>query len=679
MDHIMIKGAREHNLKNIDLSLPRNQFIVITGLSGSGKSSLAFDTLYAEGQRRYVESLSAYARQFLGQMEKPDVDFIEGLSPAVSIDQKSTSRNPRSTVGTVTEVYDYLRLLFARVGRPHCPYCRKQISSQTVQQMVDQLLLLPEGTRLQVLAPLVRGRKGEYGALFDELQRKGYVRVRVDGEVRELEETITLDKQKKHHIEVVIDRLVVRAGVESRLADSLEKALDLGDGLVIAQQGEGEEHLFSSHFACIQCGFSYEELSPRMFSFNSPYGACSTCGGLGITLEFDPELVIPNPELSIAEGAIHPWKGSYATYQRQFLEAFAAHQEIDLEKPFDALKPRERELVLGGTAEAFSFRYTSPYRRRTRQYTRAFPGVLGLLQQKYRELETDESRAEMSRYMSSKPCPSCNGSRLKTSSLAVTLGGKNISELTDLTVEEAMAFIGKLELTEKERFIARQVLKEITARLGFLLDVGLGYLTLRRSAATLSGGEAQRIRLATQIGSGLTGVIYILDEPSIGLHPRDNYRLLQTLERLRDLGNTVIVVEHDEDTIRSADFIVDMGPGAGEAGGHVVASGSLETIMREPASITGDYLVGRRSIALPDLHRPLQGRWVEVKGARANNLKGIDVKFPLGLFTCVTGGLGLRKKHAGKRDPGQGPGPETAPLPGQTGRIRGPGGSCLPG
>ncbi len=643
MDHIMIKGAREHNLKNIDLSLPRNQFIVITGLSGSGKSSLAFDTLYAEGQRRYVESLSAYARQFLGQMEKPDVDFIEGLSPAVSIDQKSTSRNPRSTVGTVTEVYDYLRLLFARVGRPHCPYCRKQISSQTVQQMVDQLLLLPEGTRLQVLAPLVRGRKGEYGALFDELQRKGYVRVRVDGEVRELEETITLDKQKKHHIEVVIDRLVVRAGVESRLADSLEKALDLGDGLVIAQQGEGEEHLFSSHFACIQCGFSYEELSPRMFSFNSPYGACSTCGGLGITLEFDPELVIPNPELSIAEGAIHPWKGSYATYQRQFLEAFAAHQEIDLEKPFDALKPRERELVLGGTAEAFSFRYTSPYRRRTRQYTRAFPGVLGLLQQKYRELETDESRAEMSRYMSSKPCPSCNGSRLKTSSLAVTLGGKNISELTDLTVEEAMAFIEKLELTEKERFIARQVLKEITARLGFLLDVGLGYLTLRRSAATLSGGEAQRIRLATQIGSGLTGVIYILDEPSIGLHPRDNFRLLQTLERLRDLGNTVIVVEHDEDTIRSADFIVDMGPGAGEAGGHVVASGSLEAIILEPASITGDYLVGRRSIPLPDLHRPLQGRWVEVKGARANNLKEIDVQFPLGLFTCVTGVSGSGK------------------------------------
>ncbi len=643
MDHILIKGAREHNLKNIDLSLPRNKFIVITGLSGSGKSSLAFDTLYAEGQRRYVESLSAYARQFLGQMEKPDVDFIEGLSPAVSIDQKSTSRNPRSTVGTVTEIYDYLRLLFARVGRPHCPYCRKQISSQTVQQMVDQLLLLPEGTRLQVLAPLVRGRKGEYGALFDELQRKGYVRVRVDGEVRELEETITLDKQKKHHIEVVIDRLVIRPGVESRLADSLEKALDLGDGLVIAQQGDGKEHLFSSHFACIQCGFSYEELSPRMFSFNSPYGACSTCGGLGITLEFDPELVIPNPELSIAEGAIHPWKGSYATYQRQFLEAFAAHQGIDLEKPFDALKPRERELVLGGTAEAFSFRYTSPYRRRTRQYTRAFPGVLGLLQQKYRELETDESRAEMSRYMSSKPCPSCNGSRLKASSLAVTLGGKNISELTDLTVEEAMAFMEKLELTEKERFIARQVLKEITARLGFLLDVGLGYLTLRRSAATLSGGEAQRIRLATQIGSGLTGVIYILDEPSIGLHPRDNFRLLQTLERLRDLGNTVIVVEHDEDTIRSADFIVDMGPGAGEAGGHVVASGSLEAIIREPASITGDYLVGRRSIPLPDLHRPLQGRWVEVKGARANNLKGLDVKFPLGLFTCVTGVSGSGK------------------------------------
>ena len=643
MDNIVIKGAREHNLKNIDLTLPRNKFIVITGLSGSGKSSLAFDTLYAEGQRRYVESLSAYARQFLGQMDKPDVDFIEGLSPAVSIDQKSTSRNPRSTVGTVTEIYDYLRLLFARVGRPHCPHCRKLISSQTVQQMVDQLLLLPESTRLQVLAPLVRGRKGEYSALFEELGRKGYVRVRVNGEIRELEESIKLDKNKKHNIEVVIDRLIVRQGVESRLADSLEKALDLGDGLVIVQQVDGDERLYSSNFACIDCGFSFEELSPRMFSFNSPYGACSECGGLGITLEFDPDLVIPNPELSISEGAIHPWKGSFTTFQRQFLEAFAEQQGIDLSKPFEALSAVEKEQVFHGSPEPFAFRYASPYRRRTRQYNRAFPGVLGLLQQKYRELETDESRAEMARYMSSKPCPGCGGKRLKASSLAVTLGGKNISELTDLTVEESMAFINRLELTEKERYIARQVLKEITARLGFLLDVGLGYLTLRRSATTLSGGEAQRIRLATQIGSGLTGVIYILDEPSIGLHQRDNFRLLQTLERLRDLGNTVIVVEHDEDTVRSADFIVDMGPGAGVAGGHVVACGPLESITREPSSITGDYLAGRRSIPLPEMHRPAGNRWLEVKGARANNLKDIDVKFPLGLFTCVTGVSGSGK------------------------------------
>ncbi len=643
MEHIMIKGAREHNLKNIDLSLPRNEFIVITGLSGSGKSSLAFDTLYAEGQRRYVESLSAYARQFLGQMDKPDVDFIEGLSPAVSIDQKSTSRNPRSTVGTVTEIYDYLRLFFARIGRPHCPHCRRQISSQTVQQMVDQLFLLPEDTRLQVLSPLVRGRKGEYGALFEELQRKGYVRVRVNGEVRELEETIALSKHKKHNIEVLVDRLIIRAGQESRLADSLEKALDLGDGLVIVQLGQEEERLYSSNFACVDCGFSFEELSPRMFSFNSPYGACSACGGLGITLEFDSALVIPNPELSISEGAIHPWKGSYSTYQRQFLEAFAAQREIDLERPFETLNTEEKGLILYGSPEVFLFRYNSPYRRRSRQYQRPFPGVLELLQQKYRELETDESRAELARYMSSKPCPDCDGQRLKASSLAVTLGGMNISQLTALTVEESMAFMNSLELTEKERFIARQVLKEINARLGFLLDVGLGYLTLQRSATTLSGGEAQRIRLATQIGSGLTGVIYILDEPSIGLHPRDNDRLLQTLRRLRDLGNTVIVVEHDEDTIRSADFIVDMGPGAGESGGYVVASGPLEAIMREPSSITGDYLVGRRAIPLPDVLRPSREKWLEVRGARANNLKDIHVKFPLGLFTCVTGVSGSGK------------------------------------
>lgn len=643
MDKIVIKGAREHNLKNINLEIPRNKLVVITGLSGSGKSSLAFDTIYAEGQRRYVESLSAYARQFLGQMEKPDVDFIEGLSPAVSIDQKSAPRNPRSTVGTVTEIYDYLRLLFARIGKPHCPACKKPIASQTVQQMVDQLMLLPEGSRLVLLAPLVRGRKGEYGALFDELRKKGYVRVRVDGEIRELEEVISLSKNVKHNIEAVIDRLVIRPGIESRLADSLEKALDLGDGLVLVQDLERGERIFSSNFACIECGFSFEELSPRMFSFNSPYGACPTCGGLGITMEFDPELVIPNPELSIAEGAIHPFKGNFSSYYRQFLESFARHFHIDLGKPFASLSPKEKELILYGSPETIPFCYASPYRKKTRHYHKPFPGVLKVLEQRYQELESDESRAEMARYMSSKPCPKCKGSRLKEASLAVTVGGKNIDQLVSLTVEELRDFISSLQLTEKEAHIARQVLKEISERLGFLMDVGLNYLTLKRSATTLSGGEAQRIRLATQIGSGLTGVIYILDEPSIGLHQRDNTRLLRTLMRLRDLGNTVIVVEHDEETIRSADYVVDMGPGAGEKGGYVVATGPPEKIMQEPASITGDYLAGRRTIPLPSQHRPFQGRWLEVKGASAHNLKNIDVKFPLGMFTCVTGVSGSGK------------------------------------
>jgi len=641
MEKIVIKGAREHNLKNIDLEIPRNKLVVFTGLSGSGKSSLAFDTIYAEGQRRYVESLSAYARQFLGQMDKPDVDFIEGLSPAVSIDQKSTSKNPRSTVGTVTEIYDYLRLLYARIGHPHCPYCGKPISGQTTQQIVDQLLSLPEGSRLQVMSPLVRGRKGEYGALFEELRKKGYVRVRVDGETRMLEEEIILDKFKKHNIEVIIDRLVIREGVESRLADSLETALELGDGLVLVH-AEGEERLFSSSFACIDCGFSFEEMSPRMFSFNSPYGACPQCSGLGITMEFDPDLVIPNPALSIAEGAIHPWGGNQG-YYRQFLEGFALHHNIDLHKPFAALTEREKKLVLYGSPETIAFRYTSFFKGRARYHKRPFPGVLKLLEKRYQESESDEIRAELTRYMSSKPCPACGGARLKEASLAVTVGGKNIAALTAMTVEEVQDFLAALPLSEKETYIARQVLKEISTRLGFLLDVGLGYLTLERSAATLSGGEAQRIRLATQIGSGLTGVIYILDEPSIGLHQRDNYRLLQTLLRLRDLGNTVIVVEHDEDTIRSADYIVDMGPGAGEAGGYIVAAGPLEKIIGEPASITGDYLAGRRSIALPASRRAPQGRWLEIKGARANNLKSIDVKFPLGLFTCVTGVSGSGK------------------------------------
>ncbi|RJX29448.1 MAG: excinuclease ABC subunit UvrA [Dethiobacter sp.] len=641
MEKIVIKGAREHNLKNINLEIPRDKLVVFTGLSGSGKSSLAFDTIYAEGQRRYVESLSAYARQFLGQMDKPDVDFIEGLSPAVSIDQKSTSKNPRSTVGTVTEIYDYLRLLYARVGRPHCPYCRKPISGQTIQQIVDQLLASPEGTRLQVMSPLVRGRKGEYGALFEELRKKGYVRVRVDGEIRMLDEDISLDKSKKHNIEVIVDRLAVREGVESRLSDSLETALELGDGLVVIQ-GEGEERLFSSSFACIDCGFSFEEMSPRMFSFNSPYGACPQCSGLGITMEFDPELVIPNPELSIAEGAIHPWGGSQG-YYKQFLEGFALQFNLDLRKPFALFTDKEKELVFYGSPEAVAFRYASSFRGRTRYHKRPFSGVLKLLEKRYQESESDEIRTELARYMSSKPCPACGGARLKEASLAVTVGEKNIALLTGMTVEEAQDFLSGLPLTEKETHIARQVLKEISTRLGFLLDVGLGYLTLDRSAATLSGGEAQRIRLATQIGSGLTGVIYILDEPSIGLHQRDNARLLQTLLRLRDLGNTVIIVEHDEDTIRSADYIVDMGPGAGETGGYIVAAGPLETIVEEPASITGDYLAGRRSIALPSGRRVPQERWLEIRGVKANNLKNIDVKFPLGIFTCVTGVSGSGK------------------------------------
>jgi len=644
MEKIIIKGAREHNLKNIDLEIPRDKLIVFTGLSGSGKSSLAFDTIYAEGQRRYVESLSAYARQFLGQMDKPDVDFIEGLSPAVSIDQKSTSRNPRSTVGTVTEIYDYLRLLYARVGKLYCPHCREPISGQTVQQMVDALLRLPEGARLQVMAPLVRGRKGEYGALLEELRKKGYVRVRVDGEIRELDEAITLDKNKKHNLEVIVDRLVVRENIESRLADSLETALDLGDGLVIVREQAGEEMLFSSTFSCLHCGFSFEEISPRMFSFNSPYGACPKCGGLGMTMEFDPELVIPNPELSIEEGAIHPWGGNYNGYYRQFLEAFAATFHLDLKSPVSSYSEEEKELLFYGSSQQVAFRYQSPYRGRTRYYKRPFPGILKLLQDKYREMESDTGRADMARYMRSKSCPSCGGARLKEASLAVTVGEKNITQVTALTVREAREFLGQLSLSEKETYIAQQVLKEISARLGFLVDVGLGYLTLDRTATTLSGGEAQRIRLATQIGSGLTGVIYILDEPSIGLHQRDNARLLQTLIKMRDMGNTVIVVEHDEDTIRSADFIVDMGPGAGEMGGHIVAAGPVETIAGNPASITGDYLSGRRSIPLPDRRRPLpEKKWLEIKGATANNLKNLDAAFPLGVLTCVTGVSGSGK------------------------------------
>ena len=638
---ITIRGAREHNLKNIDLTLPRNRFIVFTGLSGSGKSSLAFDTIYAEGQRRYVESLSAYARQFLGQMDKPDVDQIEGLSPAISIDQKTASRNPRSTVGTVTEIYDYLRLLFARIGQPYCPHCRRPISRQTVQQIVDQVMELPEGTRLQVLAPLVRGRKGEYIRLFDEMRRRGYVRIRVDGEVRELEEDILLDKQKKHTIEVVVDRLVVRRDVESRLADSLETALKLSEGLVLVQEVGGGEHIFSERFACPECGFSFEELTPRAFSFNSPYGACPECSGLGVKAEFSAGLVIPFPELSINEGAVHPWSRGRGYYQ-QHLEAAARHFEIDLDKPFGELAASEKELLLQGSPEPLPFRYVNMFGR-VRNYHKPFPGILNLLQRRYSSTESEESRQELARYMEIKPCPACRGLRLKESSLAVLLGGLNIADISAFTVAKALHHFQHLELTPRETQIARQVMKEIVERLQFLNNVGLQYLTLNRAAATLSGGEAQRIRLATQIGSGLMGVIYILDEPSIGLHLRDNARLLETLKKLRDLGNTVIVVEHDEGTIRAADHIVDIGPGAGARGGQIVAQGTLSEIAATPGSITGDYLTGRKAIPVPAQRRRPGERSLRIRGAGEHNLKDIDVEIPLGLFVCVSGVSGSGK------------------------------------
>ncbi len=637
---IIIRGAREHNLKNIDLELPRNKFIVFTGLSGSGKSSLAFDTIYAEGQRRYVESLSAYARQFLGQMEKPDVDQIEGLSPAISIDQKTTSRNPRSTVGTVTEIYDYIRLLFARIGNPHCPTCQKPISQQTVQQIVDQVASLPEGTRVQVLAPLVRGRKGEYTRLFDEMARKGYVRVRVDGEVRELEEEIRLDKQKKHNIEVVVDRLIIREGIQSRLADSLENALKLSEGLVLVQQVDGEEQLFSENFACAECGFSFEEISPRIFSFNSPYGACAKCSGLGSKAEFSPDLVIPYPELSLREGAVHAWSGQ--NYYQQFLEAAARAYDVDMDKPFKDLSPDQQDKILYGSSDKINFRYVNMFKR-VRNYKKVFPGVLKLLERRYANTSSEDMRDEMERFMQIRPCPACEGRRLKPSSLAVLLGGYNIAEISSLTVEQTAEFFAQLQLTAREEYIARQVLKEIGERLQFLSHVGLQYLTLDRAASTLSGGEAQRIRLATQIGSGLTGVIYILDEPSIGLHQRDIARLNATLKKLRDLGNTVLVVEHDEETIRSADHIVDIGPGAGAAGGKIVAQGSLEEITGVPGSITGDYLAGRREVAVPEQRRIANERWLWVRGAEEHNLKNIDVGIPLGMFNCVAGVSGSGK------------------------------------
>lgn len=638
---IRIKGAREHNLKNVDLEIPRDQLVVFTGLSGSGKSSLAFDTIYAEGQRRYVESLSAYARQFLGQMDKPDVDYIEGLSPAISIDQKTTSHNPRSTVGTVTEIYDYLRLLFSRIGQPHCPDCHQPITQQTVEQIVDQVMQLPEGTKFQVLAPVVRRRKGEYDKLFEDLRRDGFVRVRVNGEIKDLSETITLERYKQHTIEVVVDRLILKPGIEQRLADSLEIALKLAKGLVTIVTNDGIESVYSEKFACPDCGFSFEELAPRMFSFNSPFGACPDCSGLGFKMEIDPELII-DKEKSLNQGAVKFWSSDQDSWSLQYLLAVAKHFKIDPDQPLkNATKEQLNVLLFGSKGEKIEIIYQS--HNRELKHFAAFEGVARNLERRFHETNSEFIRREIQRFMTVNPCDSCKGTRLKKESLSVFINSLNISQVTQLSVIDAKNFFNNLKLTEREQIIAKQVLKEINARLGFLLDVGLDYLTLDRTAGTLSGGEAQRIRLATQIGSSLVGVLYILDEPSIGLHQRDNERLLNTLKGLRDLGNTVIVVEHDEEMIREADFIVDIGPGAGVHGGEIVAAGDLATIMSEPNSKTGQYLSGKSFIPVPNKRRKPNGKSVEIIGAKEHNLKKINVKIPLGVLTCVTGVSGSGK------------------------------------
>jgi len=652
------------------VEIPRNKLVVITGLSGSGKSSLAFDTIYAEGQRRYVESLSAYARQFLGVADKPDVDYIEGLSPAISIDQKAGSRNPRSTVGTVTEIYDYLRLLFARIGRPHCPQCGRPVRQQTVSQMVDQVMARPEGTRVQILAPLVRGKKGEHLKLLSDVQHKGFVRVRVNGEIRDLGEEIVLDKNRKHDIEVVVDRLVVRPGLESRLAGSLETALEMGSGTVIAlvqgdrtpetgaednqpagpdgapgetgqAHGTDEEFIFSQNFACPECGISLAEIEPRLFSFNSPFGACKECSGLGYRLEVDESLVV-NPDLPVRAGALIPWTRTPQHYYPQLVQAVLEHYGCSWDARFRDLPPDVQHTLLYGTQERIRFRYQDSYGQ-VKSWSATYEGVIPHLARRHRETESEEAREDISEFMTSRPCPVCRGARLKPEALAVRVGGKNINEVTRLTIREAGIFFKNLSLTSREQQIARQVLKEIDNRLGFLVNVGLDYLTLDRAAGTLAGGEAQRIRLATQIGSGLVGVLYILDEPSIGLHPRDNARLIKTLMKLRDLGNTLIVVEHDEEMILSADEIIDIGPGAGVRGGEVVAQGTLEEIIKAPESITGQYLGGKLEIPVPGARRRPDDRWLEVYGAREFNLKNIDVAIPLGMFVCITGVSGSGK------------------------------------
>ena len=641
-DRLVIKGARQHNLKNIDVEIPRNKLVVITGLSGSGKSSLAFDTIYAEGQRRYVESLSAYARQFLGQMNKPDVDFIEGLSPAVSIDQKTASRNPRSTVGTVTEVYDYLRLLYARIGRPHCPSCGQPITQQTVEQIVDQILALPEGTRIQVLAPVVRGRKGEHKRVVEQIAKEGFIRIRVDGELREVSAELNLDKNKKHSIEIVVDRIVVRPDVQGRISDSVQTALKFGEGIVFVDVIGGEELMFSEKFACIDCGISMEELTPRMFSFNSPYGACPSCEGLGSKQEIDPELIL-DLDLSIAEGGLIPWRATKSRWLWAIVDRVCELHGIDQEVPLKKLSQDQLNVLLYGLGdELITFPYTN-MAGRERIYEAPFEGLIPSLERRYREASSEWVKQDVEQYMSVSNCTACGVSRLRHEVLGVTVGGKNIIEVTELTISEALEFLTEVRLTEREQLIARQVLKEIKERLSFLVNVGLDYLTLSRASATLSGGESQRIRLATQIGSGLTGVLYVLDEPSIGLHQRDNQRLLDALRELRDLGNTLIVVEHDRETMEAADWIIDMGPGAGTHGGEVVAAGTWEQICAEPRSITGQYLKGERRIPLPRKRRRPNGKFITIRGAREHNLKNIDVQIPLGLFVAVTGVSGSGK------------------------------------
>jgi excinuclease ABC subunit A len=643
MDKLIVKGARAHNLKNIDVTIPRDKLVVLTGLSGSGKSSLAFDTIYAEGQRRYVESLSAYARQFLGQMDKPDVDTIEGLSPAISIDQKTTSRNPRSTVGTVTEIYDYLRLMFARVGRPVCPVHNIEISSQTIEQMVDRLLEYPERTKLQILAPLVSGRKGTHAKVFEDVKKQGYVRVRVDGEMFDVGDDIELEKNKKHSIEVVVDRIVVKEGIAARLADSLESALRLGEGNVLIDVMGEEELMFSENHACPICGFSIGELEPRMFSFNSPFGACPECDGLGAKLEVDVDLVIPNKDLTLRQHAIAPWEPTSSQYYPSLLEAVCNHYGIDMDVPVKDLPDSQMEKILyGSSKDRIYFRYQNDFGQIRENYI-VFEGVLKNVERRYKETGSDYIREQMEKYMGEHACPTCKGYRLKRESLAVLVDGRHIGEVTRLSVEEAHQFFQSLQLSEKEMKIANMIFREITERLGFLINVGLDYLTLSRSAGTLSGGEAQRIRLATQIGSRLTGVLYILDEPSIGLHQRDNDRLIDTLKNMRDIGNTLIVVEHDEDTMLAADYLIDIGPGAGVHGGEIISQGTPAEVMDDPNSLTGQYLSGKKFIPLPIERRKPDGRYIEIKGAKENNLRNVNVKFPLGTFMAVTGVSGSGK------------------------------------